>query len=134
MVYPAIKLKINQQKCEIKSKDVNVSNLPRTLFENNFKIGERSCLQNSSVVWSKYATFFYNKFKNIIKDIKIDSLLYNGVHRVTAQSDQFMDIESIKECILSLKVNISEGFDHIPQHVLVDVVNQLLKPISRLWV
>jgi hypothetical protein len=32
----------------------------------------------------------------------------------------FMDQNSIKECMLTLKPNNSEGFDRIPQRMLLD--------------
>jgi hypothetical protein len=40
-------------------------------------------------------------------------------------------VDSVRECILSLKLKNSEGFDHIPQRVQVDGVDRLIKPI---WV
>jgi hypothetical protein len=43
-----------------------------------------------------------------------------------------MDINSVRECILSLKLKNSEGFDRISQLVLIDGVDHLIKPIAVL--
>jgi hypothetical protein len=43
-----------------------------------------------------------------------------------------MNFKYVKECILSLKVNNSADFDCIPQCVLIDRLDHLLKPISEL--
>ena len=44
-----------------------------------------------------------------------------------------MTESDIKECIRSIKVKNSEGYDRIPQRVLVDGEAQLLKPLSHLF-
>ena len=48
---------------------------------------------------------------------------------MNANVGHFMDTDSVRECILSLKLKNSEGFDRIPQRVLVDGVDHLIKPI-----
>ena len=40
---------------------------------------------------------------------------------------------SIRECILSLTVKNSEGFDCIPQRALNDGVDQLMEPLGGLF-
>ena len=45
----------------------------------------------------------------------------------------FMDKESIRECILNLKVKNSAGFDHIPQRIIVDGVDQLTAQLGGLF-
>ena len=42
---------------------------------------------------------------------------------MNANVGHFMDTDSVRECILSLKLKNSEGFDRIPQRVLVDGVD-----------
>ena len=43
-----------------------------------------------------------------------------------------MDIESVISCMKSLKSKNSEGFDRIPQRVLVDGVSILAVPMNKL--
>ena len=45
----------------------------------------------------------------------------------------FMDANSIRECILSLKIKNSEGYDRIPQRVLVDGVDRLAVAFEGLF-
>ena len=45
----------------------------------------------------------------------------------------FMDPVSIKECILSLKMKNSEGFDRIPQRCLIDGVEHLVTAFNGLF-
>jgi hypothetical protein len=51
---------------------------------------------------------------------------------VEAVNKNFMDLQSVKECITSLKIKNKEGFDRIPQRVLVDGIDYLLAPITAL--
>jgi hypothetical protein len=44
----------------------------------------------------------------------------------------FMTKEDIIECMKSLKCKNSEGFDRIPQRILVDGMEHLINPITRL--
>ena len=44
-----------------------------------------------------------------------------------------MDQASIKECLLFLKIKNSEGFDRIPQQVLLDCIDYLLEPLIYLF-
>ena len=46
--------------------------------------------------------------------------MVNGVRRAEAENKMFLDKESIRKCILSLKVENSEGFDGFPQRILFD--------------
>ena len=59
--------------------------------------------------------------------------VYNGKRRVTARNKMFMDSDSIRECALGLKLKNCEGFDRIPQRILVDGIDQLLKPLAHLF-
>ena len=48
--------------------------------------------------------------------------VYNGVRKLEADNSMFMDENSIRECISTLKVKNSEGLDRIPQRILCDGV------------
>ena len=68
----------------------------------------------------RFAAFFDNKIKKVLGDTKIDENVYNGTQKVNAENSFFMDRDSIEECIRSLSIKNSEGFDRIPQRVIVD--------------
>ena len=42
----------------------------------------------------------------------------------------FMDSERIKECVKSLKIKNTEGYDRIPQRIIVDGLDSLDKPLA----
>jgi hypothetical protein len=44
----------------------------------------------------------------------------------------FIDLQSIKECIASLKIKNSEGSDWLPQSMLLDILDYLLALITSL--
>jgi hypothetical protein len=52
---------------------------------------------------------------------------------VHATANMFMDEKSIKECMLTLKPKNTEGFDRIPQRVLLDGTKHLLQPLTTLF-
>jgi hypothetical protein len=58
--------------------------------------------------------------------------VYNGTRKLVESNKNFMDPISVKECILSLKLKNSEGYDRIPQRILIEGVDFLTGPISRL--
>jgi hypothetical protein len=43
-------------------------------------------------------------------------------------------MNDVAECIKSLKIKNSEGFDRIPQRILIDGINPLLKPLTDLFI
>jgi endonuclease/exonuclease/phosphatase family metal-dependent hydrolase len=107
------------------AKDLNVTNLPKTLYENNIKIPKSD--------WpDRFATFFENKVNGIVKDVKLNHNVYNGTRKVQVNNKNFMDTKSVMECVKSLKIKNSEGWDRIPQRVLVDGIDVLIGPITTL--
>jgi hypothetical protein len=51
----------------------------------------------------------------VISETEIDDNVYNGTKLVNTTNSMFMDAESIRLCMLSLKPKNSAGFDRIPQ-------------------
>ena len=45
----------------------------------------------------------------------------------------FMDEDSVRECIATIKLKNTEGFDRIPQRILVDGASVLTKPMCELF-
>jgi hypothetical protein len=65
--------------------------------------------------------------------VSIDEEVYNGKELINANSTMFMDSQSIKECVLSLKLSNAEGYDRIPQRILRDRLEYLLQPLTKLF-
>ena len=108
------------------ARDVNVSNLPNILYKNGVEIPAGN-------VADSFAGFFDKKIRDIVDEVSIDINVYNGKRKINeCGSKNFMDPDSVKECILSLKIKNAEGFDRIPQRILVDGVDFLHVPISSL--
>ena len=108
------------------AKDLNVESLPKTLFEEGAEI-------QTDQVAERFANFFDTKIKNIINSTGVDDEVYNGSTKAKSEAKFFMDPLSVKECMQSLKVKNTEGYDRIPQRVLVDGVDILVNPFSVLF-
>ena len=108
------------------AKDLNIESLPKTLFEEGAEI-------HTDQVAERFANFFDTKIKNIINSTEVDDGVYNGSNKAKSEVKFFMDPLSVKECMQSLKVKNTEGYDRIPQRVLVDGVDVLVDPFSKLF-
>ena len=80
-----------------------------------------------------FAKFFHEKIKTLSGGINIEEGVYNGVKKVNPENKMFMDRNSIRDCITSIKLKNTEGFDRIPQRILVDGVDQLLDSFVGLF-
>ena len=105
--------------------DVNTSDLPNILYENNVPI-------NDEELPDRIANYFSKKIADLSEEATIWDDFYNGTPKILAQPSIFMDSASVKECMMSLKVKNSEGYDRIPQRCLVDGVELLCIPFSGL--
>ena len=108
------------------AKDVNTDILPKIMCLEG-KIVDKGSLPDI------IAVFFDKKVKQIVSSIACDDTVYNGKKKVEATDKMFMDIASIRECITTLKTKNSEGFDRIPQRILVDGIDQLIIPLAGLF-
>jgi hypothetical protein len=91
----------------------------KTIFENDI-IGPK-------LKWpDRFASFFNDKVERIVSKVKINVNVCNGTRKVNVLNKNFMDRNSVRECILNLKIKNSEGWDRIPQRVLVDGLEVLL--------
>lgn len=106
--------------------DLNVDQLPNTMYLNNLETDD-SCLADS------FAKYFDNKIKDILEEVDIDENVYNGKKLVDANNKFFMYKEWILDCLKSLKCKNSEGFDRIPQRILLDGAEILLGPLTTLF-
>jgi hypothetical protein len=67
-----------------------------------------------------------------VSEVKTNVKVYNGMSKENVLNKNFVDRNYVRECILSLKIKNSEGWDRIPQRVLVDGIEELLEPITVL--
>ena len=105
------------------ARDMNTSQLPDKMFLNDTPV-------QNKLLPDEFATFFDAKIKSIVSEVSIDSNVYNGKRIVNAEDKMFMTSEDVRECIMSLKPKNSEGFDRIPQRILLDGVEVLLAPLT----
>ena len=49
------------------------------------------------------------------------------------QNEDFMSESNVKERMEMIKIKICEGYDRIPQRVLVDGIPHQLKPLTKLF-
>ena len=108
------------------ARDVNVCGLPNKMFSGGELVMEPELSE-------KFGKFFDTKIKEVLSTVSIDEEVYNGRQLLIAENKMFMDEASIKECIMSLKPKNSEGFDRIPQRILLDGMDCLLPPLVKLF-
>ena len=63
----------------------------------------------------------------------MDPSVYNGVRKMVAGNEMFMSIGEVENCIRSIKIKNCEGYDRIPQRVLIEDIDHLLNPLSKLF-
>ena len=56
-----------------------------------------------------------------------------GQKKVSAEDKMFMDEVAILECVKTIPLKNTEGFDRIPQRILVDGIGVLIKPLGILF-
>ena len=109
-----------------KAKDINISTLPETLFENKLKLDPKNHA-------TAFANFFSNKVNSIVNQTQIDPEVYNGRCKLVCDQEFFMSPADILECLKSIKTKNCEGYDRIPQRVLTDGAESLTAPLSGLF-
>ena len=80
-----------------------------------------------------FANFFEKKVGDIVGSTKVDENVYNGKKRIEAQCEMFMTGLSISECVKKIKIKNTEGYDRIPQRIMVDGLEQLMEPLAHLF-
>ena len=105
---------------------MNVEKLPKDMFVQNVPI-------TAGLLPDTFANFFDKKIQDIVGNTAVDDAVYNGRKIVTASNQMFMDRNSIRECVSTLKLKNCEGFDRIPQRILVDGIDELIEPLTHLF-
>ena len=73
-----------------------------------------------------FSDYFETKNQDIAGEIEIDGEVYNGTRKLNVESANFKTEKIIEDEIKSLKIKNSEGFDRVPQRILVNGVKFLI--------
>ena len=95
------------------AKDTNTNELPNAMYRDGTLIEKNDLSEN-------FAYFFDKNIQDLLLDTNINQSVYNGTQKVQTVESMFMDPTSVKEILRSLKIKNTEGFDRIPQRILVD--------------
>ena len=106
--------------------DVNVSGLPETMYQDGVELERER-------VASAFGDLFFNKVKNITESTLINPLVHNGHQKINIVDNDIIPITDIIECVKSLKIKNCEGYDRIPQRILSEGIEYLIKPLTGLF-
>ena len=108
------------------AKDTCNNILPKTLFENGIEIDQDK-------IADVFGSFFDRKVRTVLAEVRINDGVHNGRRMVYEADEMFMREDDVWECMRTLKAKNSEGFDRIPQRILLDGAEVILKPLSGLF-
>ena len=80
-----------------------------------------------------FADFFEEKVKRLVESVTIDPNVQNSVQKTVMGGGDFMTRDRVFECIKQLKSKNCEGYDCIPQRIILDGIDALLDPFARLF-
>ena len=80
-----------------------------------------------------FATYFNKKVTDIVNTVHVDPRVYNGVRKMNAELGNFVSKDNVMECLKSIKMKNCEGYDRIPQRVLVDGLEILIDPLAKFF-
>ena len=101
------------------AKNLNTDDLPQ-----NFVQGGHSLKQSWTT--GSICRIFNSKIVELSNQLPVNDTVYNGTRKLEKDNKMFMDKNSNMECILALQTKNSEGFDRIPQRILVDGADILI--------
>ena len=64
---------------------------------------------------------------------KVDENIHNRSKKIEADDSMFMSGADILNCIKYIKLKNTEGYDQIPQRIIIDGISILIKPLTRLF-
>jgi hypothetical protein len=108
------------------AKDLNHGGLPTTMLESGVEIPE----ENLS---DRFAYYFDKKIKDVVSRVELDESVFNGNKKLECWDFIFIGKPAILSCIKTLKYKNSEGFDRIPQRIIVDGADVLIDPLTELF-
>ena len=108
------------------AKDLNTDELPDKMNQNGTPI-------DNDELAEQFAAMFEKKTTDIVSETEINDNVYNGTRKLNEQDKNFMTDVNIINAIKSLKLKNSEGYDRIPQRIILDGLSILTKPFSNLF-
>ena len=101
------------------AKDQNIEDLPDKMNLNGKSIANNNLAE-------AFADMFEKKVNEIVSTTSIDANVYNGFKKINVENKNFMTTTNIINAIQGLKLKNSEGFDRIPQRILIDGMSALI--------
>ena len=108
------------------AKDLNSPTIPNKMSQNNNEIP-------ITELPDAFAKYFKNKVDLIISENKVDDNVYNGKQKIKSNCINFMTPNYVIEALKSIKIKNCEGYDRIPQRILVDGIKYLAAPLMKLF-
>ena len=108
------------------AKDLGIDGIPEQMHINGILIGD-------GLVPDCFAEFFCDKVKLLSDQAQVSGAVYIGRKKVNGNEKMFMSMDDIIECVKSIKIKNSEGYDRIPQRILVDGIGYLALPLAHLF-
>ena len=108
------------------AKDKGSNDIPKNMYYKDKRILEGE-------VANCFANYFEEKVEKIVNSAVIDPLVYKGKTKMIAAISNFMSPPEILECVKQLKIKNCEGYDQIPQRFLIDGIDILISPLSKLF-
>ena len=108
------------------AKDVGQPRIPVNMkYNNEIVTGVDVC--------ESFVKFFEGKVNSIVSNVNIDPNIHNGGRKIFANDSMFMTREDIITSVKSLKTKNCEGYDRIPQRVLIDGLGVLVEPLTKFF-
>ena len=108
------------------AKDQNIDDLPDDMNIDGKPIPKFEIAE-------EFAKMFEQKVKDIESTTNVNDGVYNGNRKINEQNKNFMTSADVRKAILSLKLKNSEGFDRIPQRILLDGISVLMAPFEIIY-
>ena len=80
-----------------------------------------------------FATFYEKKVADLVSSTRVNPLVHDGSKKMVAENSDFMTRKNIIECINGLKLKNTEGYDRIPQRILINGRDSLIDPLTNLF-
>ena len=108
------------------AKDINPNVIPENMSDNGISI-------DPSGLSDAFAEFFDKKVKSIVETCRVNDTVYNGTRKVDGLESNFMATKHVHDALNSIKIKNCEGYDRIPQRILIEGSEILLPPIAKLF-
>ena len=108
------------------AKDINPNVIPENMSDNGISI-------DPSGLIDAFAEFFDKKVKLIVETCRVNDNVYNGTRKVDGLESNFMTTRHVHDALNSIKIKNCEGYDRIPQRILIEGSEILLPPIAKLF-